>query len=106
MGPAQYDLASLLRDSYVTLPEEPVELLTAYYGRSRETKDKAFLPGSLYIRCDVPAKLQGAGDLRLSVVLFGVSTDTVVDTLRRTCHTISASYPEFTRFRSAVEDLI
>ncbi|MFQ5598563.1 MAG: aminoglycoside phosphotransferase family protein [Nitrospiria bacterium] len=31
MGPAPYDLASLLRDSYVSLPEEMVDRLVAYY---------------------------------------------------------------------------
>ena len=31
MGPAQYDLASLLRDSYVSLPEDLVEKLIDYY---------------------------------------------------------------------------
>lgn len=31
MGPAQYDLASLLRDSYVSLPEDLVERLIARY---------------------------------------------------------------------------
>ncbi|HLG22149.1 MAG TPA: phosphotransferase, partial [Candidatus Manganitrophaceae bacterium] len=31
MGPCQYDLASLLRDSYVDLPEEAIDRLIAYY---------------------------------------------------------------------------
>ncbi len=31
MGPAEYDLASLLRDSYVALPEKVVDTLLAYY---------------------------------------------------------------------------
>lgn len=34
MGPAQYDLASLLRDSYVTLPEEVVDELVDYYAEA------------------------------------------------------------------------
>lgn len=31
LGPAEYDLASLLRDSYVELPEEVIDELLAYY---------------------------------------------------------------------------
>ncbi|MGC8660112.1 MAG: aminoglycoside phosphotransferase family protein [Desulfomonilaceae bacterium] len=31
MGPAQYDLASLLRDSYISLPEDLVEKLIGYF---------------------------------------------------------------------------
>ncbi|MEK7286832.1 MAG: phosphotransferase [Nitrospirota bacterium] len=31
MGPCQYDLASLLRDSYIDLPEQVVDSLIAYY---------------------------------------------------------------------------
>ena len=34
MGPAQYDLASLLRDSYVTLPEDLVDTLVDYYAEA------------------------------------------------------------------------
>ena len=34
MGPAQYDLASLLRDSYVTLPEDLVDDLVDYYAEA------------------------------------------------------------------------
>jgi aminoglycoside/choline kinase family phosphotransferase len=36
MGPYQYDLASLLRDSYVTLPEGLVDSLIDYYLNRRE----------------------------------------------------------------------
>jgi aminoglycoside/choline kinase family phosphotransferase len=31
MGPCQYDLASLIRDSYIDLPEEVVDSLIQYY---------------------------------------------------------------------------
>ena len=31
MGPCQYDLASLLRDSYIDLPEETIDRLISYY---------------------------------------------------------------------------
>ncbi len=46
MGPAQYDLASLLRDSYVTLPD-PLrrELLDYYRDRMRERTGKALDAG-------------------------------------------------------------
>ncbi|MBN4054474.1 phosphotransferase [Nitrospira defluvii] len=38
MGPAQYDLASLLRDSYVDLPEEIIDNLLDYYYEQFETR--------------------------------------------------------------------
>lgn len=43
IGPEQYDLASLLRDSYVTLPEYIVqELINAYYQESLRNRDSSF----------------------------------------------------------------
>ena len=39
MGPCQYDLSSLLRDSYVALPEEMINELTEYYISKIETVD-------------------------------------------------------------------
>lgn len=38
MGPCQYDLASLLRDSYVDLPEEVIDELIRYYLQEREAR--------------------------------------------------------------------
>ncbi len=41
MGPCQYDLASLLRDSYVALPEEMIDELIEYYISKKEAIDGA-----------------------------------------------------------------
>jgi aminoglycoside/choline kinase family phosphotransferase len=38
MGPPQYDLASLLRDSYIDLPEPVIDNLIAYYLQQREAR--------------------------------------------------------------------
>ncbi len=40
MGPAEYDLASLLRDSYVELPEEVIDELLAYYLETVQSSGK------------------------------------------------------------------
>lgn len=37
-GPPHYDLVALLRDSYVTLPKEPLEKLLAYFWKSRKDR--------------------------------------------------------------------
>lgn len=41
MGPCQYDLASLLRDSYIALPEEMIDELIDYYISKKEAVDGA-----------------------------------------------------------------
>lgn len=41
MGPCQYDLASLLRDSYVALPEEMIDELIDYYISKKNAVDNA-----------------------------------------------------------------
>lgn len=38
MGPPQYDLASLLRDSYIDLPEPVIDDLIAYYLQRKEAR--------------------------------------------------------------------
>lgn len=38
MGPPQYDLASLLRDSYIDLPERAIDELIGYYLQRREAR--------------------------------------------------------------------
>jgi len=43
MGPAQYDLASLLRDSYIDLPETVVDALFFYYAEKWEARSGRLL---------------------------------------------------------------
>ena len=66
MGPAHYDLASLLRDSYVELDEEFVaDLAEEFRQRARARRVARHLPAPL--RADVdPAQPEGAGHVRLS----------------------------------------
>lgn len=41
MGPCQYDLASLLRDSYIALPEEMIDELIEYYISKKKAVDSS-----------------------------------------------------------------
>jgi aminoglycoside/choline kinase family phosphotransferase len=105
MGPAQYDLASLLRDSYVTLPEELVEeLLTAYLDESRETNERfRYIFDVMSLQRNI--KALGTFGYQLSVR----GCDRYSSSIPRTASYVSQNiglYPEFTRFRSAVEEFI
>src|SRR5690606_17463681 len=44
MGARQYDLASLLRDSYYRLPDQTVEELVEYYLRKVEKRERVRIP--------------------------------------------------------------
>jgi N-acetylmuramate 1-kinase len=109
MGPAQYDLASLLRDSYVTLPEELVEeLLTVYMDEIGETKD-SFRTRFRYV-FDVMSlqrniKALGTFGNQLSVHGNGRYSSSIPRTAAYVSHNVGL-YPEFAKFRSAVEGLI
>lgn len=48
MGPMQYDLASLLRDSYVMLPDVLVDLLVAYYMEQKKTVEDIRIEAGLF----------------------------------------------------------
>jgi hypothetical protein len=110
MGPAQYDLASLLRDSYVTLPEELIEeLLTAYMdevgiaasGSSRERFRYIFDVMSLQRNI----KALGTFGYQLSVR----GCDRYLSSIPRTAAYVSQNisrYKELARFRSVVQELI
>jgi len=50
MGPAQYDLASLLRDSYVSLPEELIDGLLDYYIDRKEALEGVLVDRPLFLR--------------------------------------------------------
>jgi aminoglycoside/choline kinase family phosphotransferase len=50
MGPCVYDLASLLRDSYVKLEEDLIDDLIEYYLHKKEAMDKIRLDGSSFRR--------------------------------------------------------
>jgi N-acetylmuramate 1-kinase len=105
MGPAQYDLASLLRDSYVTLPEDLVEeLLTAYLDESRETNERfRYIFDVMSLQRNI--KALGTFGYQLSVR----GCDRYGSSIPRTASYVSKNigrYPEFAKFRSAVEEFI
>ena len=108
MGPAQYDLASLLRDSYVTVPEDLCERLIQRYGEASSLR-----PGSLerfrYV-FDVTSLQRNIKAL----CTFGYQL-----TVRRATRYLSAiprtggyvarviaRIPEFNDYRAVVEDYI
>ena len=48
MGPSQYDLASLLRDSYIDLPEEIIDRLILYYIQQWEVRSGKEIPQEMF----------------------------------------------------------
>jgi N-acetylmuramate 1-kinase len=109
MGPAQYDLASLLRDSYVTLPEELVEeFLTAYMDEVGETEEDSrarFRYIFVVMSLQRNIKALGTFGYQLSVRGNGRYSASIPRTAAYVSHNIGL-YQEFAKFRSAVEDLI
>jgi N-acetylmuramate 1-kinase len=109
MGPAQYDLASLLRDSYVTLPEELVEeLLTVYMDEVRETtKDSRDRFRYIFDAMSLQRNIKALGTFgyQLSFRCNHRYSASIPRTAAYVSRNISL-YPEFARFRSVVEDLI
>ncbi len=109
MGPAEYDLASLLRDSYVTLPEELVEeLLTLYTDEIHGTADNS--PAKFRYIFDVMSlqrniKALGTFGYQISVRGCGRYASSIPRTAAYVSRNIGL-YPEFARFRSVVEELI
>lgn len=109
MGPAQYDLASLLRDSYVTVPEDLVEELLAVYMDEVAAAADGSLARFRYL-FDVMSlqrniKALGTFGYQLSVRGIGRYSSSIPRTAEYVSRNIGI-YPEFARFRSAVEELI
>jgi aminoglycoside/choline kinase family phosphotransferase len=109
MGPAQYDLASLLRDSYVTLPEELVhELMDRYFDGageklrgSRERFDYIF-----DLMC-LQRNIKALGTFGYQTHVRG--SERYLSSIPRTAGYVDMNihrYPEFARFKSVVADLI
>ncbi|MCG3114627.1 MAG: phosphotransferase [Candidatus Manganitrophus sp. SA1] len=48
MGPPQYDLASLLRDSYIDLPEQVIDDLIGYYLQRKEARSGERVPPEMF----------------------------------------------------------
>jgi N-acetylmuramate 1-kinase len=109
MGPSQYDLASLLRDSYVTVPDELVEDLLDYYQDRLPPEDRGDRDRFRYV-FDIMSlqrniKALGTfgfqGSVRKSMRYFSA--------IPRTGSYIAANirkHPDLAEFRSVVEDLV
>ena len=109
MGPAQYDLASLLRDSYVTLPEDLVEeLLSAYMDEVAATADSSRARFRyIFDVMSLQRNIKALGTFGYQFSVRGSSR--YASSIPRTAAYVSRNigiYPEFTRFRSAVEEFI
>ena len=109
MGPAQYDLASLLRDSYVTLPETLVdELLTLYIDGVRETADNSSAKFRyIFDVMSLQRNIKALGTFGYQMSVRG--SDRYASSVPRTAGYVSRNislYPAFARFRSIVEELV
>lgn len=109
MGPAQYDLASLLRDSYVTLPDDLVEEMLEYYTEeTRETSDSSRARFRyIFDVMSLQRNIKALGTFGYQVAVRGSAR--YLSSIPRTGAYVEeniAHRPEFARYYSAVEDLI
>jgi len=109
MGPAQYDLASLLRDSYITLPEDLVDRLVHRYTEALPEALKQTSNRFRYI-FDVTSLHRNIKALGTFGYQAGVLHATrYLSSIPRTGGYVALNisrYPEFQSFRPAVEDYI
>jgi N-acetylmuramate 1-kinase len=109
MGPAQYDLASLLRDSYVTLPEDLVDGLIDRYregmGNARETSAERFR--YVFDMMSLQRNIKALGTFGYQVSVRGSLR--YASSIPRTGAYVAANmekYDELREFRSVVDDVI
>ena len=106
MGPVQYDLASLLRDSYVTLPEDLVNLLLGYYVENSGETD----PGRFRYVFDIMSlqrNIKALGTFGYQASARG--SNRYLSSIPRTVAYIAKNiefYREFSLYRSVVEDYV
>ncbi len=106
MGPAQYDLASLLRDSYVTLPSDLVlELIHHYATETCEPSEERFRYVFDVMSLQRNIKALGTFGYQLSERGADRYASSIPRTGRYIAENISR-YPEFSHYRSRVEDFI
>ena len=109
MGPAQYDLASLLRDSYVTLPEDLVDTLVNYYAETTGNTSQESIQRFRYIFdvMSLQRNIKALGTFGYQATARGKRS--YLKSVPRTGEYIAgniAKYEEFAVFRSVVEDVI
>lgn len=106
MGPCQYDLASLLRDSYVTLSKDLVsELIHHYVTETNEPSEERFRYVFDVMSLQRNIKALGTFGYQLSARGVNRYASSIPRTGRYIAESISR-YPEFSRYRSCVEDFI
>ena len=114
MGPDTYDLASLLRDSYVDLPDDVVDRLIAHFVALRREGAPGTLPegweASFRRRFDIMAlqrNLKALGTFGFQTAARGnpVYMQYIPRTLRYARRTLAA-YPRFARLRDVLGELI
>jgi aminoglycoside/choline kinase family phosphotransferase len=106
VGPAQYDLASLLRDSYVSLPDELVSELLNYYAADfpqAHTARFRYIFDVMSLQRNI--KALGTFGYQISVRRSSRYASSIPRTGAYVAKNI-ALYSEFSRSRSMVEDFI
>jgi len=109
MGPAQYDLASLLRDSYVTLPEKLVDEMLYRYLDGARSSDRVSADMFRYVfdvMC-LQRNIKALGTFGYQSTIRGSTR--YLSSIPRTRAYVArniARYPEFGPYRSVVEDFI
>jgi aminoglycoside/choline kinase family phosphotransferase len=109
MGPAQYDLASLLRDSYVTLPEDLIDDMLDFYAEEIEETSEAQRDRFRYIFdvMSLQRNIKALGTFGYQAAVRGARR--YLSSIPRTGTYIALNmkrYEELSRFRSVVEDHI
>jgi len=109
MGPAQYDLASLLRDSYVSLPENFIEELMDFYmeGVSEKASDSREHFDYIFDVMSLQRNIKALGTFGYQAHVR--ESQRYLSSIPRTAGYVERNisrYPQLARFRSVVEDLI
>lgn len=109
MGPAQYDLASLLRDSYVTVPDDLVETSTDRYRESVPEPERQSPDRFRYVFdvMSLQRNIKALGTFGYQVSVRG--SRRYVSSIPRTGSYVEKNvmrYEEFARFRGVLEDFV
>jgi hypothetical protein len=109
MGPAQYDLASLLRDSYVTLPEDLVGALVDRYREGVDHPGETSADRFRYVFdvMSLQRNIKALGTFGYQVSVRG--SRRYVSSIPRTglyVATNIAKHDEFSSFRAVVDELV
>jgi len=109
IGPEQYDLASLLRDSYVSLPGDVVdELLNAYYRESGNNRDVSLDAFRYFFDvASLQRNIKALGTFAYQTCVRG--SRRYLESIPRTCRYIQCNvekHARFGQFASVVNDFI